>query len=599
MSPIGTAAELTEIIRTNQLTSVYQPIVDLRSATLFGYEALTRGPANSVLHSPINLFETASRYGLMAPLELACREVACSRFVQYGAQGKLFINVSPMSLIEKDYQEEMAERTLHALGLSAQRIVIELSEQYPLDDYDLMRRATSHFRALGFEIAIDDLGAGYAGLRAWSELRPDYVKVDRHFIEGINEDPVKREFLRSILEIAKVMDCKVVAEGIETAEQLSIVQSMGVHFGQGYFLGRPQSIPAPAHQITANLGKLPPSMRRPLRRSQTVAELAIAAPTIEPWIPLDRVVDILRENRAFNCLPVVEDGKPLGLIQRQEILELYTARYSRELYGKKPARSFMDKRSVIVSDDRTLEEVSRMLTADGDQLLSQDFIVTRNQLFFGVGKTSALLRRITEQQIRNARYANPLTLLPGNVPIHETLDDLLERNDEFHVAYCDLDHFKPYNDYYGYSRGDDVIIFLAQVIQDEIDVECDFVGHIGGDDFMVLFRSSNWRERCEKIIETFALHIDQLYCSKGIADGGIFARDRRGEIGFFPMLTLSIGVVTPDPAHCHSHHDIAALAVDAKLQAKQKFGNSLFVSRRKRPQIDIVHAENGVLPATL
>lgn len=112
MSPIGTASELTEIIRTNQLTSVFQPIVDLRSATLFGYEALTRGPANSVLHSPINLFETASRHGLMAPLELACREVACSRLVQYNAQGKLFINVSPMSLIEKDYQEEMAERTL-------------------------------------------------------------------------------------------------------------------------------------------------------------------------------------------------------------------------------------------------------------------------------------------------------------------------------------------------------------------------------------------------------------------------------------------------------------------------------------------------------
>lgn len=583
MAPIGTAAELLDILSNNQLSSVYQPIVDLRQATLFGYEALTRGPADSRLHSPLSLFETAARHGLMVALEIACLEVACVRFLQFGAAGKLFLNVSPMSLVEPDYREGLADRVLSRLGLPAERIVIELSEQYPLQDYDLMRQATDHFRQLGFQIAIDDLGAGYAGLRAWSELRPDYVKVDRHFIENIDGDPVKREFLRSILEISNELGCKVVAEGIETADQLITVQALGVHYGQGYFLARPEPVPANAQWVLDRLAEVALPLRRPGRRSPRVAELAVAALTIEPWTPLDAVIELLQDNRQLSCLPVVEDGRPLGLIQRDAMLELYTARYSRELYGKRPARLFVDQRTVVVADDNSLEEVSRLLTADGDQPLSQDFIVTRAGRFLGVAKTSTLLRRITEQQIRNARYANPLTLLPGNVPIYEQLEELLARGETFRVAYCDLDNFKPYNDYYGYSRGDEVILQLAQIIQAEAEPTLDFVGHIGGDDFVLILRSEDWEQRCRRILDLFATHIRPLYCAHALAQGGIYANSRSGVPSFFPLLTLSIGTVQPDPAHCRSYHDIAALAGDAKHQAKQLTGNSLFISRRRQP----------------
>jgi GGDEF domain-containing protein/predicted transcriptional regulator len=360
-----------------------------------------------------------------------------------------------------------------------------------------------------------------------------------------------------------------------------------VHFGQGYFLGRPESIPAKPSAVLDRLSQVALPLRRPGRRSLKVGEMALNTLTIEPWTPLDTIVDLLHQNRQLSCLPVVEEGKPLGLIQRQEILELYTARYSRELYGKKPARQFMDKRPVVVADESSLEEVSRLLTADGDQPLSQDFIITRNGDFFGIGKTSTLLRRITEQQIRNARYANPLTLLPGNVPIHEMLDDLLARGEPFYVAYCDIDNFKPYNDYYGYSRGDEVIQRVAQVLQDAVDVERDFVGHIGGDDFMLILRSADWEERCRQVLDLFAAGVNALYNAEALAAGGIYARSRGGEACFFPLLTLSIGAVHPDPEFCFNHHDVAALAVDAKQQAKRETGNSLFFSRRRRPQMDV------------
>ena len=98
-----------------------------------------------------------------------------------------------------------------------------------------------------------------------------------------------------------------------------------------------------------------------------------------------------------------------------------------------------------------------------------------------------LLKRITELQIRNARYANPLTLLPGNVPINEHVEHLLENYLPFTACYFDLDNFKPFNDLYGYSRGDMVIRLLGTILQSACNPQCDFIGHIGGDDFMIIF----------------------------------------------------------------------------------------------------------------
>lgn len=582
MASVGTAQEVLSIIHGSKLSAVFQPIVDLRGSSLFGYEALTRGPADSCLHSPIALFESAARYGLMSALEFACRELACRRFTQLNGTGKLFLNVSPMSLVEPGYQRGMTHRILEQLGIPADRIIIELSEQYPLGDYTLMRNATTHFRQMGFQIAMDDLGSGYAGLRAWSELRPDYVKVDRHFIEQVDQEPVKREFLRSIMEIASELGCLVVAEGIETAEQLATVRALGVHFGQGYFLGRPEATPALSTDVLHQLEQAP-RQRRLARRSVTIGDLAVPAPSIDERTPLEHVLELLRTHRKLQSLPVLNGQQPVGLIRRAAILELFAGRYSHELYSRKPAGQFMDQSALVVAHSATLEEVSRHLTANGEEPLSQDFIVTRDSEFFGVARTSELLRRITEQQMRNARYANPLTQLPGNVPLHEQLDELLQREEPFTIAWLDLDHFKPYNDHYGYSRGDQVILLVARLIEEHLSGETEFVAHVGGDDFVVVTREPDWRPRMEQLLTRFDIEIPHCYDPDAVAQGGLPGLSRTGEEQFFPLLSLSIGVVQPDPSRCHSHHQVAALAGDAKREAKRIAGSSLFVSRRRQP----------------
>ncbi len=243
--------ELDYILKYRVLQTLYQPVLDSGSGRVFGYEALVRGPSNSPLHAPLPLIGAASKAGRLFELDLVCRELAIRRFRELDLPGRLFLNVSPLSLMESTFRPGETLRLLHEVGLSPRQVVIELTEQQPLEDYDILKSAVDHYTEAGFEIAIDDLGAGYAGLRLWSELRPAYVKIDHHFIENISTDAVKREFVRSIREMAARLGCKVVAEGIESEDDYETVQALGVKLHQGYHLGRPLPSPLRDHPAPA------------------------------------------------------------------------------------------------------------------------------------------------------------------------------------------------------------------------------------------------------------------------------------------------------------------------------------------------------------
>lgn len=238
---------LDSILAHGDLHCLFQPILSLSERRLVGYEALTRGPSNSPLHSPLALFAVARQCGRLSELELLCRQRAFSRFRDIQGDAMLFLNISPESLLEAGHPPGRTLQLLQQLGISPNRVVIELTEQTPIDDFDLLDTALHHYRSMGFSIALDDLGAGYSSLRLWSELRPDYVKIDRHFVDGIHLDTVKREFVGSILKMARASRAQVIAEGIELPEELAVLSEMGVDLVQGYLFGRPQEQIGRAH----------------------------------------------------------------------------------------------------------------------------------------------------------------------------------------------------------------------------------------------------------------------------------------------------------------------------------------------------------------
>lgn len=187
-----------------------------------------------------------------------------------------------------------------------------------------------------------------------------------------------------------------------------------------------------------------------------------------------------------------------------------------------------------------------------------------------------LLRQITDLQITMARHANPLSGLPGNVPISEHTTEVIDQDRDAVICYFDLDNFKPYNDIYGYGKGDKVINKTANILTAHVNAELDFVGHVGGDDFIILFESEDWQKRCHDILSTFTEQQPDLYSEKHLKNEGITAQDRHGNSVFFPLLCLSIGAVRLlDFDTIKNEPDLAELATQAKSMAKKVSGNSL------------------------
>ena len=569
---------LESILAHGDLHSLFQPIVSLSERRILGYEALTRGPSNSPLHAPIALFSVARNAGRLSQLELASRKSACRRFRDQGLDGKLFLNVSPESLLEPSHQPGRTLRLLQEFGIAPDRVVIELTEQAPIDDFQLLDTALHHYRAMGFSIALDDLGAGYSSLRLWSELRPDYVKIDRHFIDGIHQDAVKREFVDSILKMAKASRAQVIAEGIELVEELATLIEMGVDLVQGYLLCRPQEQPPrDAQKLLPRLDTLAPSLGED---SGDLSALLKEQPSVGQHTAIAVVLEAFRAQANLNSLAVLDDQQqPVGIVHRHSLSDALLKPFATDLFARKPISRLMSGDFLAVDIGQSLQQVSRLLTSRARQRMEEDFIITQQGRYRGLGRVIDVLKLITELKIQQARHANPLTLLPGNVPIQQCLGRLLQQGREAVVCYVDIDSFKPFNDLYGYARGDEVLLCLAQCLNERVDPSRDFVGHIGGDDFLLVLGPGNWRERLNLLLEDFQAQCRRFYRDEHLQAGCFVSHNRQGKREEFPLLSLSIGVVHLHPHSCPQLDagQLAGLASEAKRHAKAVPGYSLHI----------------------
>ena len=344
-----------------------------------------------------------------------------------------------------------------------------------------------------------------------------------------------------------------------------------------------QELTLEVHGVLAEVKPPKPLKRPPLLQSiVTARSLLRTVPVATPLMNNSQVYDVFLAQPDLQTIPVVERGEPLGIITRASLIDRFARPYQRELYGKKSCTVFMNPHPLMTDKDTSLQKLSHLLVAADSAKLISDFIITDNGHYLGIGTSHDLLRELTELQISAAKHANPLTLLPGGVPTNQHIDYLLQSKVEFCACYADLDNFKPFNDVFGYRKGDDIIQVTGDVLFRFADSELDFVGHIGGDDFLVLFQSGDWRTRCEGILSAFEDEIADV-CNGIVQDSGYYAEDRKGNRQFYNAPSLSLGVVPVHPHHYDSHHQIAAAAAEAKIQAKKTAGNSLFIDRRQGP----------------
>ncbi|MDB5805373.1 MAG: hypothetical protein JWN73_2695 [Betaproteobacteria bacterium] len=566
-----------------ELHAVFQPIMRASNGSIEGYEALIRGPEGTPLHEPAGLFAHARANGSQARLELAALMTAARSFGELELPGRLFLNASPMLATRHTEAFLGFARRVARYGLTPERIVIEFTEGDKIHDHERMRQVAGELRALGMSIALDDLGEGFSSLRLWKELAPEIVKIDKHFISGIDSDPLKRQFLRAIQDIALAAQSQLVAEGIETAGELRVIRDLKVTYAQGYYLARPSRTPereAGAHLAgTAQRARLYPEAVSDM--GVTAFQLAARIEPISPRHTGQQVYERFARDTAAHALPVVENGKPIGLISRFSLIDRFARPYRRELYGNKSCTALMNPNPLVVEHTAGIQEIGwRLSEGAAGHDLAEGFVVTQDSLYVGVCSGQTLLRELSELQVKAARYANPLTLLPGNVPITQHIERLLDSELGFCVCHADLDNFKPFNDLYGYRRGDDMIQLVGRLLGEVADSHGDLVGHVGGDDLIVVFQSEDWEKRINDALTRFAAERMELFSADDIALAGFSSTDRSGAPQFFPLTTLSVGAVHVPSGVRASSHQVAARAVEAKTQAKKMPGNALFLDRR-------------------
>ncbi|NJN63678.1 MAG: EAL domain-containing protein [Acidobacteria bacterium] len=234
---------VARIVLGRNLDVVYQPIVGLESRQLYGYEALVRPPKDGEVDSPERLFCYAKRFGMLFDLDGVCRMSALRGIRgRFPADKKLFLNAAPQAIHDARFREDQLRHTLESCGLAPKNLVFELSERECASNLKRVREAREQLRGLGIEVALDDAGASLSSLASLMDLDPDYIKVDISLIRSIDTDTGRQHLLRSLQQTAEGIGSAIIAEGIETAEEVAVLQDIGVRYGQGYLLGLPDAI---------------------------------------------------------------------------------------------------------------------------------------------------------------------------------------------------------------------------------------------------------------------------------------------------------------------------------------------------------------------
>lgn len=235
---------IADCIKRQLLKAVFQPIRYLSSGEILGYEGLIRGPAGSALESPQALFEQAPRENCLVQLERFAARVCVSAFAQARVPGKLFVNLSAVAIREIARNEGDVRDFLGLDRFPTERIVIELTEHGSAEPLAHLESALHTIRAAGAQFALDDFGQGNANLNLWIALQPDYVKIDRTLISGVAKSAFRFEVLRYMQGLAGAGSATLIAEGLETVEDLMVCHDIGISCAQGYILGRPASTPS-------------------------------------------------------------------------------------------------------------------------------------------------------------------------------------------------------------------------------------------------------------------------------------------------------------------------------------------------------------------
>lgn len=237
---------LQDILLRERVVTAYQPILRMQEGTIMGFEALSRGPRGSGLEGADALFGAATANSLLVELDRLCRKRALLSSARIPSNSKIFVNTLPATMRDPQFRGKALIDFLDKAQVAPDRIVIEITEHLVIENYAIFRDTMAYFTDLGMSFAVDDVGAGYSGLESIAKLKPSYLKIDTALVRDVHVSPVNRSMVKALIALGHGIGAKVIAEGIHNEEETQVLRAMGVDFGQGYHLARPDVGPEPA-----------------------------------------------------------------------------------------------------------------------------------------------------------------------------------------------------------------------------------------------------------------------------------------------------------------------------------------------------------------
>lgn len=563
-----------------KLDMALQPVVNIHSGRCLGYEALVRGTDAAGFVSIAAFLDACAADGVLADMEALLAEKAMRKVagLPHARDIKLFLNIDGRTLAQLARFDKALHAAMQAHGLTDSSLILEISERHQVYATAEGREAIGRLRRLCGKIAVDDFGAGFSGLPLLHFAQPEYIKVDRFFIDDIAADSRKKLFLSHMVNVAHLLGILVVAEGVETEKEYYICKDIGIDLAQGWLVQEPTPDTALLLPVYGNVRQLAAHDRRHggAGDQKLIAQWIEAIEPIVYGVDMTAVFDRFRQDKTSTFFPVVDEHhEPLGIIRELDLKDYTYSLYGKELMSNKAfGRKLKDFvwKCPVADINTKAETILEVFSAAKEE--SEGIIIVDDNKYVGFLSARSLLRVISEKNLALARDQNPLTKLPGNNLINEYLGRALAESEAAYViAYIDFDNFKPFNDKYGFRQGDRAITLFADILRSDLPKQDVFIGHVGGDDFFAAFRNIAFEEAeqlVRRAVERFRRDVESFYDEEARRLGYIVARNREGEVRQMPLLSASAAMVLIPAGHAPgSIDDISSLIAQLKKEAKQ------------------------------
>ncbi len=562
------------------LDFAFQPIVNPLTGVAFAVEALLRNHRVAGFDGISDVFDAAYDEKALYAVDIELRKKAVKKFRSIAAHRrmKLFYNYDPRVHNMPDYSQGITETIMKDESLSTNAICFELSEKHKVDSHGPFRDFLSRSRKRGIKIALDDFGAGFAGLELFYHTDPDFLKFDRFLICGIDSDIRKRTFCTHIISLAKLLGVVVIAEGIETEREFLTCKDLGFDLTQGYFIQKPVTDTGEINGVYKHIKAYEENNRRKKSsNAQLVLKEMACIDTINTGDGMEVLFSRFNRNSQNSFFPVLDTGGfPVGIIHERSIKKYIYSPFGYDLLHNKSLtaslHTFIEKCPIV--DMHTSQEKILEIFASNPDI--EGVIITEDLTYAGFLTAKSLLNILHEINLMAAREMNPLSGLPGNTLINRYITDALNITDSFMMlAYFDFNHFKPFNDRFGFRQGDRAILLFAEMLAKEFSGSNDFKGHIGGDDFFAGVRHNEGAidkpiARFHGLVDRFNDGAASFYGPEEVQRGFYRASDRGGTEREFPLITVSAAIIIIPPGdHRALQDEIGPTLSDLKNKGKR------------------------------